>query len=134
MSNVIYDAARVAFAKKQIDWEADTIGVSLINTSLYTFSQSHLVLADVAAGSRVAFSTLDNRSVSSIGGMLADATTVFAVSGAQVSALIIYWQGVSEATSTLLTYLDTLAGLPYTPTGADVLLSWNNTTSGIFRL
>jgi hypothetical protein len=39
-----------------------------------------------------------------------------------------------EGTSRLVALLDSVTGLPYTPSGADVILRWDSGTNKIFAL
>jgi hypothetical protein len=55
------------------------------------------------------------------------------VSGASVEALVIYIDTGVAGTSRLVAYIDTgVTGLPVTPNGGDITITWN--ASGIFAL
>jgi hypothetical protein len=57
-----------------------------------------------------------------------------AVTGDQSEALVIYKDTGSAATSPLIAYIDTATGLPVTPNGADVTVTWDNGSNKIFKL
>ena len=40
----------------------------------------------------------------------------------------------TEATSPLIAYIDTATGLPITPNGGDIIVTWDNGTNKIFRV
>jgi len=62
-----------------------------------------------------------------------DNVTYTAVSGATVEALVIYIDTGVSTTSRLVAYIDTgVTGLPVTPNGGDITVTWN--ASGIFQL
>jgi len=134
MANVMYDPGRDAFLNGDIDFTNDTIKVYLIDTDDYTFSAAHQFLSQVAAGSRVASATLAGKSTS---GGVADAndTVLTSVSGDECEALILVKDTGVEGTSPLIGYIDTAAaGLPVTPNGGDITITWDNGANKIFKL
>lgn len=134
MANVMYDSGASSFAQAGINWVSDTIKAICIDTANYTFSQSHTNLSQVAAGSRIAVGQLANKAILSNGSCDADDLVMTNITGASVEAIIIYKHTGTESTSTLIAYLDTLTGLPFTPLGVDVTLRWGSNGYGIFRL
>lgn len=60
----------------------------------------------------------------------ADNITFTSLSGDPVEQLILYEDSGTESTSSLLAMWDTATGLPLTPNGGDVTVTWN--ASGIF--
>ena len=67
--------------------------------------------------------------------------TFAAVNGPSIEALVIYREvlgtdGVTpdEAASPLIAYIDTATGLPITPNGGDIIVTWDNGINKIFRL
>lgn len=135
MANTLYDYARQRFLEAQINWMTDTIKVLLVDTGAYTPQTAiHQYLADIPASSRIAGPvTLTSKSTS---GGAADAAdiTFTAVAGASIEAIVIYKDTGSEATSPLLAYIDTATGLPITPNGGDIIVTWDNGTNKIFKV
>lgn len=134
MANAIYDKFRQArmTADTNIDLENEDVRVILVDTGAYTFSQTHDMLDDVAAGSRIATSgALASKTV--VDGIFDAADVTFtAVAGATVEALLFYRHTGVESTARLIAYIDTgVTGLPLTPNGGDVNLVFN--ASGIFK-
>lgn len=60
--------------------------------------------------------------------------TFTAVSGATVEALIIYKDTGVSSTSNLIAYIDSATGLPATPNGGDITVTWDNSANRIFKL
>lgn len=134
MANTLYDLGRQGFLDGDIDWSANDIRVILIDTADYTFSNAHQFLSSVPVAARVAVSAALAGKTSTSG--VADADDLFftAVAGDTCEALIIYQHTGVEATSRLIAYIDTANGLPVTPDGGDIGLTWSSTASKIFKL
>lgn len=130
MSNVWYDKGVEKFASAQCNWGTGTggdtikaVGVDLAN---YTLSQTHEFLSDVPSLARVCTSPAFTGKTLTAGTLDADDALFTAVTGADVGAVIVYKDTGSAATSPLLFYIDTATGLPFTPSGADELVTWSN--------
>lgn len=134
MANTLYDSARAAFAQAQLHWLTDNFSVVLVDTGIYTFSAAHTNLSQISAPARVHTDPLTGRSVTATGGCAASNLSLTALTGSYVGAIVIYKVGGTEALSPLVAYIDTVPGLPFTPTGGNVLLSWGSSANGIFRL
>lgn len=114
-----------------VDLSDDTIKLALVDTGTYTFSAAHEFYTSVS-GVVGTPATLASKTVTN-GVFDAADVTFTAVTGASVEALIIYKDTGTAATSSLIAYIDTVSsGLPVTPNGGDILISWNG--SGIFTL
>lgn len=135
MANTLYDFARQRFLEAQVNWLTDTIKVILVDTGAYTPQTSvHQYLADIPISARIAGPvTLTNKST--LGGAADAADCTFtSVTGASIEAIIIYVDSGVEATSALLAYIDTATGLPITPNGGDIIVTWDNGTNKIFKV
>jgi hypothetical protein len=135
MANALFDKGRQRFLEGQLNWTTDTIKCVMVDTAAYTPNLAvHEFISDVAGAARI--TTLTALTAKSSAGGSADAAdvTFTAVSGASVEAIIIYKDTGSEATSPLIAYIDTATGLPITPNGGDIIISWDNGTNKIFRL
>lgn len=135
MANTLYDFARQRFLEAQINWMTDTIKVILVDTGAYTAQTSvHQYLSDIPTSARIAGPvTLTAKSTT---GGAADAAdiTFTAVSGPSIEAIIIYVDTGTEATSPLVAFIDTATGLPITPNGGDIIVTWDNGTNKIFKV
>ena len=56
------------------------------------------------------------------------------MTGDPSEALLIYKDTGTEATSPLIAYIDTATGLPVTPNGGNITVTWDNGTNKIFKL
>lgn len=142
MANVLFDcfkgiqlgdAAYTGFTV--VDFEANTIKAILLDSADDTIlPQSDQDLADIVGGAIVSTGTLASKTVvTATGTSTFDAadTTLSAVTGDQSETVVIYKDSGVAGTSQLIVYFDTFAsGMPVTPNGGDIVLSWN--ASGIF--
>lgn len=135
MANFMYDNARQAFLDADIDWSADDIRAILVDTALYTASQaSDVFLTAIAGGARVSTSGAFTGKTSTAGVADAADVTFTAVTGATTEAIVIYKHTGSDATARLILFLDTVTGIPFTPSGADIIVQWSNGADKIFKL
>lgn len=135
MANTLYDYCRQRFLESQINWMTDTIKVILVSTSGYTPQTAvHQYLADVPVSARIAGPvTLTSKATTGGAADAADCTFT-SVSGATINAIVIYKDTGTEATSPLIAYIDTATGLPITPNGGDIIVTWDNGVNKIFRV
>jgi hypothetical protein len=91
-------------------------------------------LSDIAAGARVAISSLFAAKTVVDGVGDAEDVTLPAVSGASIESLTVYQDTGNPATSRLIVFVDVAPGLPYTPTGGDILVRWDSGANRIFRI
>jgi hypothetical protein len=124
--NQMYDKSRQAFLRGQVNWESDDIRAILVDTAQYAIDITlHDFLDDIPAGARVSSAQLVNRTV--VDGIRdADDTQFLLVSGPTVEAIVIYKHTGVESTSQLIDYIDTGAGLPFTPNGGNLFVRWDN--------
>lgn len=136
MASFLYDKGREGFAKAAINWESDDIRVIFVDTADYTVNAAtHDFLDDVAVAARVATSSASLANKTATDGVCdADDITVNAVSGDQFEALILYKHTGVESTSRLIAYIDNYTGLPCTPNGGNITVSWPNDSNKIFKL
>jgi len=133
MANAIYPKYKEALLDglANIDVNDGTVKVALVDTGTYTYSSAHEFLTSlsgvVGTAQTIAATTVTN------GVFDGDNVTYTAVSGATVEALVIYIDTGVAGTSRLVAFIDTgVTGLPVTPNGGDITITWN--ASGIFAL
>lgn len=133
MANVIYPKAKESFLSQNpsIDLDTDTIKVALIDTGTYTYSASHQYWSSASSAAVGTPATLANKTIAN-GVFDADDVTYSAVTDNTVEAIIVYKDTGSAATSPLIAYFDSGTGLPITPNGGNITLTFN--ASGIFAL
>lgn len=132
MANTLYDAARKRFLEAQINWTSDTIKVILVDTGAYSPQTSvHEYLSDISSSARIT-PAVTLTSKSTVGGAADGADITFtSVTGPSIEAIIIFKDTGSEATSPLIAYIDTATGLPITPNGGDIIITWDKIISKI---
>ena len=135
MANTLFDAARQRFLEGQFNWLTDTIKVILVDTGAYTPQTAiHQYLADIPLSARIA-GPVTLTSKATTGGAADGADVTFtSVSGPTIEAIVIYRDTGTEATSPLIAYIDTATGLPITPNGGDIIVTWDNGTNKIFKV
>jgi len=135
MANAIYDLAREKFLNADIDWLIDDIKAVLVDTASYTVNlATDEFLDDITAGEQVAHSANFTTKSSTAGVADAADITFVTVTGDQCEALVIYKDTGNSATSPLIAYIDTATGLPVTPSGGDITVTWDSGANKIFKL
>jgi phage tail sheath gpL-like len=135
MANALYDLGRESFLKGEISWSADNIKTVLVDTATYTVDfANHQFLSDIPAGERVATSANLTTKTTTAGVADADDVLYTAVEGDQSEALVVYQDTAVASTSRLIAYIDTAGGLPVTPNGGDIAITWDTGANKIFKL
>ena len=135
MANALYDLGREGFLAGDIDWDANDIRIILIDEADDTIDLAvDDNLDDRAAAARVATSTaLASKTVTAGVADAADKTWS-AVTGDVSESIDIYKHTGTESTSRLIANIDTATGLPVTPNGGDITVTWDNGANKIFKL
>lgn len=126
MANTLFDNARQMFLEAQINWMTDTIKCILVDAGNYTAqTATHKHLSDISSSARVTQPvTLTSKSTAGGAADAADVTFT-SVSGNSIEAIVLYKDSGDEATSPLIAWIDTATGLPITPNGGDIIVSWD---------
>lgn len=144
MANALYDRARAMFLNAQINWTLDTIHCCLVEQGVSpNLSSSTASIADIATTNRnfgtsgSAGKALTGLAVTAEGAADADDVTftTVATSSPVIGAIVLY-KLVDPANETLnptILWLDSATGLPITPNGGDIIVTWDNGTNKIFR-
>lgn len=133
MANALYPLWKEALLQGSSDSAlTGTVKVALVDTGTYTYSASHQFLSSLTGVVGTA-QTIGATKTYTNGVFDGANVTYSAVSGNTAEALVIYIDTGVAGTSRLVAYLDTgVTGLPVTPNGGDISVSWN--ASGIFAL
>lgn len=135
MANTLYDNSRKMFLEGQLNWLTDDIKVQMVDTGSYTANFStHQYLSDIGSAARIGPAVLLASKTTTGGAADAADATFTSVSGASIEAIVLYKDTGVEGTSPLIAYIDTATGLPITPNGGDIIVTWDNGTNKIFRL
>lgn len=139
MANALFTAYRNAVlgsGTATADLDTDTIKAMFIDHADDTpVPATDDFINDVLSASRVpaiaSAPTLGTKTIGTVAAGVFDAadTTFTALTGDAAESLILFKDTGSEATSTLIAFWDTATGLPLTPNGGDVTITWN--ASGI---
>lgn len=129
MAGHTYKKGAEARLNADIDLLLDSIKVALIDLNDYT--PDYLVdefLDDIPGVAIVATSSPLTGKSTTLGVFDADDVTLTAVTGDQCEALLIYQDTGVAATSRLIWLFDApgVPGLPVTPSGTNITVSWNN--------
>lgn len=121
------------------NWTTSVIKLVLVDYALYTLDTvADRALDDIPAGARVAVSSALTGKTNVDGVLDADPVTLSAVTGATVEAVIAFVDTGVESTSTLLGVWDSSGpgetGLPLTPNGSDVLVTFSNGVDKVINL
>lgn len=137
MANALYVAFRngvLGSHATRVDLDADTIKAALIDHGTDTPNIStDDFYNDISAGLVGSLSSaLTSKTIGTVaaGVFDADNVTFTAVSGASVESVNLLKDTGTSSTSDLIAYFDTGTGLPVTPNGGDITVTWN--ASGIF--
>lgn len=138
MANKLYPKYKQALLTAGVNLVTGTVKAQLVDTSTYTYSDTHQFLSDVPAAARYGTAaTLANKTV--VNGLFDadDALFTSVPAGSSGStdkeeAIILYLDTGTASTSQLIYYIDTATGLPVTPNGGNIVVSWD--ANGIFQL
>jgi hypothetical protein len=129
MASQLYPLGKKALLDGDIDLLVDNLKILLIDTADETYNAADQFHSNVTGAGIVATSgNLAGKSTTA-GTFDANDITVTAVSGDTVEAVILYKDTGVSGTSPLIAWFDVST---FTPTGADVLVTWN--ASGIFAI
>jgi len=133
MPNAIYPKFKEALWLQSANSNANTgtVRVALVDTGVYTYSAAHEFLTSLTGVVGTA-QTVGSKTFTD-GVFDGTDVTYTAVTGNSAEALVFYIDTGTAATSRLVSYIDSgFSGLPVTPNGGDITLSFN--ASGIFAL
>lgn len=135
MANRLYDKAREGFLTGQIDWMSDDIRLVLVNLNLYVPNfVTDEFLDDIDPFARVDTSDPLIGKDATSGVADAEDPTLTTVTGVEFHAVVFYQDSGDAATSRLICFWDTAVGLPYSPTGGNITLTFSEDANKIFRL
>jgi hypothetical protein len=124
MANALFDKGREGFLAAEIDWDANDIRCCLVRG--YTFNAAHDYRDDITGAGKTTTGGVADAN---------DVTFTAVAAGAAITSIIIYTEGSStDATRRLIAYIDTGTGLPVTPDGTDIVVSWSSGSDKIFKL
>lgn len=131
MASQLYPKFLEALLSGEVDLTSDTVKAVLIDTDDETYSAADEFLDDITSGAIVGTAVaLASKTVT--GGVFDAAdTTLSAVTGDPVEAVLLYIDTGTDSTSRLIGLFD---GVSLTLNGSDVLIEWPSDASRIFAL
>lgn len=136
MANSLFDSGRQAFLEGAIAILTVDIKLVFVDHGADTpVPATDDFLDDIDAGARIATSGNFASKTSTAGVFDAADVVVSSVSGAQFESVVIYNDTpAAESGKHLIAFIDTATGLPFTPTGNNVTVAWDNGSNKIFKL
>lgn len=131
MASAIYPAFKQALLNGSVDLTTATVRAVLIDTGAYTYNSAHDFYNDLSGVVGTESAPLANKTITN-GVFDADDITFSAVTGNTVEAIVLFVDSGNVATDRLICFLDQGVGLPVSPNGGDINVSWS--PSGIFSL
>lgn len=134
MANVLYTLGRQKFLDGSVAWSSDNIKLCLVTSSYTPAPTTDQWLSDIPGGA-IVFTSSNFASKTSTGGIANAANiTLSSVSGSACAYIVIYKDTGVAGTSALLVLIDTATGLPVTPNGGNITISWDTGANKIFAL
>lgn len=135
MANGLYDRGRQGFLAGEIDFDADTIKLMLVDHADDTPSLTgDNALSDRAGAARVATSGAFASKTTTAGVADAADVTLSTVTGDPSESIDIFKDSGTESTSYLICNIDTATGLPVTPNSGDIIVQFDNGSNKVFKL
>jgi len=128
MANSLYDSGRDGFLKGEFNWSSDTFKVILLSSAYSVNLSSHTTTANI--GGTVAISGGLSTLVPGAGVADANDITLSSVAGTTVTQFVIF----HDSSKKLVAHINVSTNLPYTPSGGNVTLQWDNGVNKIFKL
>lgn len=133
MTNALFTAFKVSLLKADCDLDDSLKWCGVDHTDDTPVPATDDFLDDIIAGGRVGTSAALASKTFTAGTFDAADTVATAVTGDQFESIILYDDTPgTDATRDLIVFWDTATGLPCTPNGGDITLSYN--ASGIFAI
>lgn len=139
MATFWFNKGREGFTDASISWPTNDIRIALVDKNFYnpasTTSDKFLDAVSGVTGAVIARLSAGLASKTNVDGILDAADPTFdIVSGASVGSWIVYaWTG-SDATSRLIANIDNSGGLPFTPNGGAVTITFDNGSNKIGKI
>lgn len=135
MANSWYDKGLEGFAAGNVDWDANDIRLVCIDEAddVPNLTTDDF-LDDIGAPARVASSGALTSKTTTDGYLDAADVTLTSVTGDPFESFTVYVHTGTDSTARLLLNFDTATGLPLTPDGGNVTITWQGTSPFIARL
>lgn len=137
MATDVYGKFLESLAAGNWNWASDDVRLVFVDAADYTVNlTTHDFLDDIGAGARVGVSaaSLANKT-NTLGVLDADDHTINTVSGDQFEAIVIYrHDGGADNARRLACYIDNYTGLPCSPNGGNITVSFPGDSNKIVKV
>lgn len=134
MANAMYALGKEKFCNGEIDWEDDTFRVYAVDGDDYSpNTTTDEYMDDIAGAGLIAYVALAS-TTNSLGVCDAADSTLSSVSGDEFEYLVICKWVSDTSDSPLILLIDTATGLPMTPSGSDIVITWDSGANKIFAM
>ena len=134
MANALYDGGREGILDGTISMPSGTVKALLATAGYTPNTATHRNVSDVGSGNIVARSSAFTSKTETAGVFDAADITFPAVTGSVSPYIVLYVDTGTDSTSRLMGIIDTATGLPVTPNGGDISVTWDNGVNKIFKL
>jgi len=137
MANFVYKKAKESLLKGEIDVALNNFKVLLVDTVSYTANQSIDQYVSDINSSAIKSRSENLSGITSVDGILdANDASIPDHDGSTFSAIVLYQVGAADASSRLISYIDSSENLPYLGDGISrpVTIYWSDTDTKILSL
>lgn len=131
MASAIYPKFKEALLQGDYDLSTAVVRAVLVDTGTYTYNSAHDFYNDLSGVVGTESGAFASKTFTN-GTFDAADITFTAVTGSTAEAIVLFVDTGNVATDALIAFLDSATGLPVTPNGGDINVTWN--ASGIFTL
>lgn len=134
MANQWYGKGVEKIGAGTVVFTSANIKVLLVTNGYSPSINSDEFISDIGGGNIVARSGNLSTKTNTLGTFDADDITITSVTGSQVVYLIVAKDSGTDSSSPLLLKIDTGSGLPVTPNGGDIAITWDSGSNKIATL
>src|SRR3989304_738565 len=135
MANALFSSFKEQLLQANVDLDDNIKVIGVDHADDTPVPATDDFLDDILSAARVATSGAFASKTFTGGVFDAADVTLTAVTGDPFESIVIYDNTpATEATKDLIAFIDTATGLPFTPSGGDITVQWDNGANKIFKL
>lgn len=134
MANSLYDAGREEFLTGGIDYSSDTIKMALMADTYTPNVSTDQFWSDVSSNVIGTPQTLSSKTATNGVADCSDVMFTGVGAGNNVDYIVLYKDTGTPSSSTLIALYDTATGLPFTSSGADIVITIDTGSDKLFKL
>ena len=141
MANAVFPNGKSGMMTGLIDLDTAVIKTALVRS--YTYDAADVFMSDVVATGTIVGTPQTLGSITTTDGVFdaADITYTSVTAGAAIRCLVIYQASavtggadVANTSQRVIAYIDTGTGLPVTPNGSNIVVTWDSGANKIFKI